>query len=202
MPAIGRATVLLLVGALLPHPAAAQVRLALSAGLVSSTLAQDFGGSAREVERRGGPTVAVSVGWPLASGLWLVAEPGYTTRGGGDPASEATLRLRYLTLPMMLRYDLDFRRTAAPFVAAGVAAGYLAGCTLDDGAGFAEPCDEAYGRDGAFAAIDFGLAAAVGIRLGGFELAVRREVGLRDVDRAPGFTSRNRAWLVTLAVRI
>lgn len=181
-------------------PLGAQSRITVAAGVASASLTREVAGSGGDnSDRRAGLAAAIGTRRIIGRGLALAPEFLFVMKGASEPNGDASLRFGYLEFPVLVRYDLDADRRIHPFLAAGPVASVMLGCTLDDGRGFSQSCDEAYGHGAGYRRFDLGIAATAGLQFGDLALSVRRTFGMRDVDETPDVVASNRALLVLVA---
>lgn len=108
-----------------------------SYGVMAGVNFATLGGSNVEgAKTRTGLVAGVYAAWPISSGLSFQPELVYDMEGAkaSDPQTEATIKLDYVRLPLMLRYTSSGERNARPFLALGPSLGYQVGCNVSGSA--------------------------------------------------------------------
>lgn len=116
-------------------------------GVMAGVNFATLGGSDVEnAKTRTGLVAGVYAAWPIANGLSFHPELVYDMEGAkaSDPQTEATVKLDYVRLPLMLRYASPAGGSARPFLAIGPSLGYQVGCNVsgsDSGVSVSSSCD-------------------------------------------------------------
>lgn len=183
--------------AVLAVPAHAQARLHLLVGGTVSHHAQATNGLHPPplLGSRQGLAVGIGGRRTLVGGLAIAAEAIYAVKGVQAKVGSAGLRQAWLELPVLLRHEFPVTGAVRPHLLAGPTLGWLVACDFNGG-GAVEPCDERYGEEESYHRLDAGIMLGAGLELRQLGVSVRYELGWRDINRAPGFVSKNRTLFV------
>lgn len=184
--------------ALVAAPVAAQSGLNLVGGLVSARFSQEIDGESNDdnIANRSGFAVGVGLHRWLGTSLTFSPEVLYAVKGGKDPDSDANVKFSYIELPLLIRYNFSRGGQIRPFLTAGPTVSFLMSCDVNDGDGASETCDNAYGEDESYDSMDFGGMIGAGFMFNRIGVSVRYEMGLKDIDKADDFVSKNKALMV------
>ena len=159
-----------------------------------------------DFKRRSGTIFGGSVQLPLGSVITLQPEFLFLNKGTKfketSAAGESNVRLDYLEVPVLLRYDFS-RETVGPHVYAGPSVGFNVGCKLEVNALPSTDC-----KDDNFKPkkLDYGLTVGAGLdfNLGGIAATggLRYGIGLADIrnDNSDEFKSRVNNGVLSLYV--
>jgi hypothetical protein len=173
---------------------AAPSRLEVLAGLNLANLSStdDDGGS----DNRAGLVAGVGLIKPLAPGWAFQSELTYSMKGAksSDTGGDLTVKLSYLELPLLLRYDIGSQPDMRPFVHAGFAPALKLSCKFEVSNGTvsgSESCDD-IGDDAKTFDLGFMFGGGLAFRHMDhtFSVGVRYNLGLLDI--ADGSDSKNR----------
>ena len=158
-------------------------------------------------DNRTGLLGGVFVTFHLTNTFGLQPEVLYSQKGASDnsdPSFDATFKLDYIDVPLLLRYDIPVVGPIRPFFVAGPSFGLQVKCEVEassDGATASADCDRiADSSEIQFQKKTFDLSGVVGagldFRLGGTTLMVgaRYEHGFSDV--VEDASARNRTWSI------
>lgn len=157
-------------------------------------------------DNRTGVLGGVFVTFHLSRSFGIQPEVLYSQKGfsdNSDPSFDATVKMDYIDVPILLRYDIPVVGPIRPFFVAGPAFGLQAKCALEasgEGASASVDCDNLEDSEIDFQKKSFDLSGVVGagldFRLGGTTLMVgaRYEHGFSDV--VENAAVRNRTWSV------
>lgn len=110
------------------------------AGINISTLSgSDVDGASSRVGFIGGGYATFHF---AGSGFGIEPELLYSMQGANDAGGDASLKLSYLQIPVLFRYDFTTTGSARPFFVAGPSIGVKIGCTVS-GQGVSVDCDAA-----------------------------------------------------------
>lgn len=194
----------------LPAMAGAQSaspRVGVMGGLNIATLGGD---DAEDVKIRTGLLAGVSYVANL-SGPWAIEMDGlFSMKGakGNDEGTSIALKLNYIEVPLLLRYNMASSGNATPHLAAGVSLAYQASCNVegtDSGVTVSFDCDEFSEESGSeFKSFDAGVVVGGGIDFKSgtrtFTIGARYTFGLMDV--ADDAKLQNRAFQLYAGVAI
>lgn len=162
-----------------------------------------------DFERRTGTMFGGSLQLPLGSKITLQPEFMFLNKGTKfkEPGSNGSsnVRLDYLELPVLLRYDFS-RETIGPHVYAGPSVGFNIGCNLELNGPVSLPTTDCTDNDFEPKKIDYGMTIGAGVdfNLGGVALTggARYGIGLADIrsDNSDEFKSRVNNGVLTLYV--
>ena len=157
-------------------------------------------------KRRSGTIFGGSLQLPLGSVFTLQPELLFLNKGTKfkvtNSSGESNVRLDYLELPLLLRYDFS-RSTIGPHVYAGPSIGFNVGCKLEVNALPGTDCTDDNLKP---KKLDYGLTVGTGIdfNLGGLAATggVRYGIGLADIrnDNSAEFKSRVNNGVLSLYV--
>jgi hypothetical protein len=165
-------------------------RFGITLGANSATLGgSDASGSTRHTGLYAG---ALAV-FPFSSTLAFQPEIAYASKGATahddvDPSSSGTLKMAYLQIPALIRFELAAATTGPkPFIYAGPSIAFKASCKFDlqgQGITLSSNCDDLNGAK--FASTDFSLIGGAGIafNMSGrtVGIAVRYDHSLSKID--------------------
>lgn len=169
-------------------------------------LAKVGGGDVLKSDNRTGVMGGVFVTFHLTRSFGIQPELLYTQKGfsdNSDPNFDATFKMDYIDLPVLLRYDIPVVGPIRPFFVAGPAFGLQAKCALQasgDGASASVDCDHLQDAEIQFEKKSFDMSGVVGagldFRLGGttMMLGARYEHGFSDV--VENAAVKNRTWSI------
>ena len=148
-------------------------RLGIAAGINSSTLG---GGDVEDASRRTGFIGGIFLVAPLAPGFAIQPELLYSMKGAKfEDASEGitgTLKMDYVEVPLLLRFDLSSSGGVRPFIYAGPAISFKASCKAEvegQGQSASVDCNEFEGN-AAIKTVDYGAVVGGGLA---FDMAGR-----------------------------
>jgi hypothetical protein len=199
MRVFGIVTALLFIFILSPPPASSQVSLGFQAGLSMAKFGgKDLGGDASyRMGFGGGALLKV----PLSDVLSVQPELSFMQKGAEEETSDydANIKLNYLEIPVLLRFDVPTDGTIDPFFMLGPSMAIKVGCKIggeSGGTSVEVDCDEA-GLE--VTSVDFGgmLAAGIGIDAGPGQMFVQGRyyaafTGLDSSDQDAD--EKNRGW--------
>lgn len=151
---------------LLPMPPR---RFGLLLGVNSSTLG---GGDAQDASRKAGLVAGALAVLPVSPVFSFEPEIFYTMKGASahdleDPSSTGELKMNYIEIPVLARFELAAATTGPkPFIYAGPALAFKTGCTFevhDQGFNFSGGCSEFEQAGLEFKSTDFSLLGGIGV---------------------------------------
>lgn len=162
-----------------------------------------------DFKRRTGTIFGGSVQLPLGSVITLQPEFLFLNKGTKfrerGSAGTSNVRLDYLELPVLLRYDFS-RETIGPHVYAGPSVGFNVGCKLEDKGNSLLPTTDCTDDDFRPKRLDYGVTIGTGVdfNLGGLAATggLRYGIGLADIrnDNSDEFKSRVNNGVLSLYV--
>jgi hypothetical protein len=153
-------------------------RFGIMAGVNSSTL----GGDVENVARRTGFIGGVLLVVPFGPTVALQPELFYTMKGakGNSDDFDATVKIDYFELPLLLRFDVPASGGMRPFFYGGPAVSWKASCNFESnstGVNVNFGCEELTGNQVHFNTTDYGAIVGAGV---GFDLSGRTaSIGVR-----------------------
>ncbi|MEP6835567.1 MAG: porin family protein [Gemmatimonas sp.] len=162
-----------------------------------------------DFKRRTGTIFGGSVQLPLGSAITLQPEFLFLNKGTkfnkGGPSGESNVRLDYLELPLLLRYDFS-RGTIGPHIYAGPSVGFNVGCKIDANGNNSLPSTDCTDDNFKPKKLDYGLTVGTGVDFNLGSLAatggLRYGIGLADIrnDNSDEFKSRVNNGVLSLYV--
>jgi hypothetical protein len=156
--------------------ASAQIGLAsrTSFGLLAGgNFANLSGSDAEGAKSRTGFVAGLSLDFRAASGIGVEVDGLYSQQGAKVPSKggDATLKLDYVQVPVLLKYRFSTHTPVGPFIVLGPYAAFRAKCDVELG-GSSTSCEDFIGEKAK--STDFGgtAGAGVGFKLGKQELSV------------------------------
>jgi hypothetical protein len=141
-------------------------RFGIAAGINSSTFS---GSDTEDASRRTGFIGGIFLVAPLAPGFAIQPELLYSMKGAkfDDPTEgvTGTFKMDYVEVPLLVRFDLVSSGGVKPFLYAGPAISFKAGCKVDaegQGQSVSLDCDE-FGSDTKFKTVDYGAVIGGGL---------------------------------------
>lgn len=131
----------------------------------------------------------------LGGNFALQPELVYTGKGANYPDDEAEIKIGYIQLPVLARLRIPTGQgKAAPYLIAGPAFAFKAGCTIVV-EGESMDCDDTSTE---VAGSDFGLILGAGLEVGQGRISVRWDQGLKNINADGPAKVKNRS--LTIAV--
>ncbi len=129
----------------------------------------------------------------------LYAQKGFKISDGGDSAE---LKLGYIDVPVLLRYQFNQSKTS-PFILAGGTASFKASCDVggtSGGVSASASCKDVTGDDQK--SVDVGLTVGGGVDFNRFTIQARYTIGLTDIldDGDASVTTKNRALFLLAGI--
>ena len=166
-------------------------RFGVLAGINTATLA---GRDVQAVSRHTAFMVGALVVAPLTTAVALQPEMLYTTKGAeSNSGSSSTLKMNYLEIPVLARFDIAGSGGTKPFVYAGPAVSFKMGCSIGATTAGSAPtlsCAEIEAQSNGstkFTAVDYGVIIGGGTTfdLSGrtFTVGARYDHSLRNITR-------------------
>lgn len=172
------ATVLALAGAqsasaqapLVPHP---------TVGILAGVNFAKFSGSdIGDVSNRTGFIGGLYVTFHIASGFGIEPEALYSQQGAKDNTDDFTVKLDYVQVPVLLRYDFPTHAPAHPYLMVGPSFGFKAACKVTSGSDSAN-CSDAELSPKSF---DMGGTAGAGVAFGKLSVSARYTMGFSKIE--------------------
>jgi opacity protein-like surface antigen len=181
----------------LAAPLSAQSGFAVVGGLTSATQSYEFedGEEATGIGSRMGFAIGVAMERGMSNGLSFAPELLYVLKGSTDDDSDFYTKMSYIELPLLFRYGFATSGNARPYITAGPTVAFLASCTVGDDDD-SQSCDDAYGADEAYKAIDYGLMFGLGVKFDRFGISARYEMGLANITEESCCTEKNSALML------
>ncbi len=123
-------------------------------------------------------------------------QPEFVLSGKGSkfPDDDASIKISYLQIPVLAQYRFTTGKTVNPYVLAGPALSFKAGCNLQvEGSDY--ECSE---QTTAVSSTDFGLILGGGVHIGRAQVSLRYDLGLANINGDGDAVVKNRA--ISLAV--
>jgi hypothetical protein len=187
-------------------------RIGVFAGMNQSQIS----GTATDISNHKGAAIGAYVAAPIAEGLRLQVGAEWTQKGWerDEPGTHdlAVVKLTYVEVPVLLRYDFTPRERAGVVVFAGPGLGFRSGCSVEEtthstGQTQTATCAEiASASNGAFTFSSFDLGAITGagarLAVASVQLLVtaQYEIGFKHVSSSGG--NANRALTFGLGVEL
>lgn len=187
------AWIALLLGSGLAHaqtPAKARPTIAVLAGL---NLAKIAGDDDDGIDNRTAFVAGVGLGLPISPDWSFAPELTYSQKGAkvSEGNASATVRLNYIEIPALLRFDVPTSSEVRPFLLAGPALAFKTACSLEvkeDGVASSVSCEElvnAAGGESSFKSFDvgamFGGGLAFNVSGRTMRVGVRYNIGLVNI---------------------
>lgn len=177
-------------------PVAAQSpKIGVLGGITSSNVTVDGENVSFSLESRTAITAGLSLQFPLSPMLDLEVDALYTSKGTkiSDGGDSAELKLSYIDVPVLLRYNLGTAE-AKPFLLAGGSVGIKASCSIGATSGSvsaSSDCIDVVQDDQK--SVDLGLTFGGGVAFNRFSIQARYTLGLTDIfdDDDDSVTSKN-----------
>ena len=176
-----------------PHPS-----FGLLAGVNFATLhGSDVDNSSSNVSSRTGFVGGISMRLHLASNVGVEFDGLYSQEGAklSTDGNEATLKLDYIRVPVLLRLGIPTHSSVHPFVVVGPSFGFKVGCKETAGSESAN-CDSGGGLN--VKSFDFAgaVGAGVGFRVGKEELSLQARYTMGFQDIADNVNAKNKNFAV------
>lgn len=169
--------------------------------LAGVNVANLSGSSVEGASNRTGFIGGVFATFHFGEGIGLEPEMLYSMQGAKTGSGNAALKLNYVQLPVLLRYDVSARAAAHPFFVAGPSFGIEVSCSAA-GEGVSVSCDQAGLHTTSF---DLGgtLGAGVAFRAAkrSVSLGARYTVGTNDVFQN-SVHAKSRFWSILAGIGI
>jgi hypothetical protein len=183
--------------ALCTAPVAAQSGITLVGGFVSANLSLEVDGETDDESfaSRTGFAIGLGIQRQLGTSLSFAPEALYVIKGTQDSdGGDVKIKLGYIEVPLLFRYNFGSGGQAAPFVTAGPTVSFQVSCNLT-GDDDSISCDDAFGADESYESIDYGVMVGAGVMFNRFGVSARYELGLKDVQKADFIESKNKALM-------
>lgn len=189
MTSARRGIILLALGTLLASSASAQrtTRLGPIGGLNLATVS----GEGVDVDSRTGLALGGFVSFDLSPTFGIETGLLYSQRGFelSQSGFSAEIKLDYLELPVLAVVRFPGSSNVRPFLGAGAAIGFKAGCGFKVSGGpitVSGGCDDVEDElDSALKSTDFGALGQAGVDIGDFRVLVRYNLGLSSIVDTP-----------------
>lgn len=123
-------------------------------------------------------------------------QPEFVLSGKGSkwPDEDASIKISYLQIPILAQYRLTTGKTVNPYLLAGPALSFKAGCNLQvEGSDYA--CNE---ETTAVSSTDFGMILGGGVHIGRAQVSLRYDLGLANINGDGDAVVKNRAFSVAV----
>ena len=123
-------------------------------------------------------------------------QPEFVLSGKGSkwPDDAASIKISYLQIPVLAQYRITTGKTVNPYLLAGPALSFKAGCNLQvEGSDYA--CNE---ETTAVSSTDFGMILGAGIHVGRAQVSLRYDLGLANINGDGDAVVKNRAFSVAV----
>lgn len=154
---------------LVPHPT-----VGILAGV---NLAKVSGNDVTDASNRTGFIGGLYVTFHIASGFGIEPEALYSMQGAKQNDPEFTLKLDYVQVPVLLRYDVQTHAPVHPFVMVGPSFGFKVACKVSSGSSSAS-CADAEITPKSF---DMGGMAGAGVAFGKLSVSARYTMGFSKI---------------------
>jgi hypothetical protein len=159
--------------------------LGVIAGL---NLAKVGGSDVSDVSNRTGLAAGLYATFHMHKGFGIEPEALFSMQGA--KSGTQTVKLNYIQVPVLARYDFPSKSPAMPFLVAGPAFGFKAGCKVSDGSESAS-CSDA-GMDTKSFDLGAAVGAGVGFRAGKNTVSVQARYTHGFSDIVDGASVKNR----------
>jgi len=113
-----------------------------------------------------------------------------SAKGSEFPDDDASIKISYLQIPVLAQYRFSTGKTVNPYVLAGPALSFKAGCNLQvEGADY-ECSDETT----SVSSTDFGMILGGGVHIGRAQVSLRYDLGLANINGDGAANVKNRAF--------
>ena len=167
---------------LVPHPT-----VGILAGV---NFAKVSGNDISDVSNRTGFIGGLYVTFHIASGFGIEPEALYSQQGAKDKANDLTVKLDYVQVPVLLRYDFPTHAPARPYLIAGPSFGFKASCKVTNGSDSADCSDADLGPK----SFDMAGTAGVGVAFSKLSVSARYTMGFSKVS--DNLDAKNRVFSV------
>lgn len=161
---------------LVPHPT-----VGILAGV---NLAKVSGSDVSGISNRTGFLGGLYVTFHIANGFGIEPEALYSMQGASG--SDFTLKLDYVQVPVLLRYDFPTHAPVHPFLMVGPSFGIKASCKVTNGSSSGS-CADAEISPKSF---DMGGTAGAGVALGKLSVGARYTMGFSKIEDSADFKNR------------
>lgn len=123
-------------------------------------------------------------------------QPEFVLSGKGSkwPDDDASIKISYLQIPVLAQYRFTTGKTVNPYLLAGPALSFKAGCNLQvEGSDY--ECSE---ETTAVSSTDFGMILGGGVHIGRAQLSLRYDLGLANINGDGEAVVKNRAFSVAV----
>lgn len=123
-------------------------------------------------------------------------QPEFVLSGKGSkwPDDDASIKISYLQIPVLAQYRFTAGRTVNPYVLAGPALSFKAGCNLQvEGSDY-----ECSDQTTAVSSTDFGMILGAGVHIGRAQVSLRYDLGLANINGDGDAVVKNRAFNVAV----
>lgn len=179
-----------------PTHAAAQSGVNIFGGVVSATVSGD---DLDDVKSKVGFAAGIGLNSAMSGGLSFNPEVMYVSKGIKAEQGDGKLHHNYIEVPLMFRYNFPGSSSTQPFLTAGPTVAYAISCKIKE-SGDSVDCEDVFGNDNGLKKFDFGLAFGAGVTFSKITVAARYDLGLANIQENSDFTSRNRAFMLTLGI--
>jgi hypothetical protein len=119
-------------------------------------------------------------------------QPEFVLSGKGSefPDDDASIKISYLQIPVLAQYRFSTGKTVNPYLLAGPALSFKAGCTLTYEGDDMECNDQTT----AVSSTDFGMILGGGVHIGRAQVSLRYDLGLANINGDGDAVVKNRTF--------
>jgi hypothetical protein len=163
---------------LVPHPT-----VGILAGV---NLAKLSGNDVTDASNRTGFMGGLFVTFHVANGFGIEPEALFSMQGAKNSNPDFTVKLDYVQVPVLLRYDVQTHAPAHPYLMVGPSFGFKVQCKIDSGSASSDCKD----FDVTPKSFDMGGTAGAGVAFGKLSVSARYTMGFSKI--ADNFDAKNR----------
>jgi len=157
-------------------------------------VARVVGDNQEDATSRTGFRIGAWASMDLSSNFSIQPEFVLSGKGSKWPDDDASIKISYLQIPVLAQYRFTQGKSVIPYVLAGPALSFKAGCSLKyEGSNY--ECSE---ETTAVSGTDFGMIVGGGVHVGRAQVSLRYDMGLANINGDGEANVKNRA--ITLAV--
>jgi hypothetical protein len=145
-----------------------------------------------------GLTIGITMRRAVGTNLMFAPEVIFTTKGASDDDSDGKLAMSYIEVPLLFRYGFQTAGMIKPFLTAGPEVGFQLSCDYEDTAGNEASCDDEFGEDDSYDKFDAGIVLGGGVSRDKLSLNIRYDLGLMNIAKTDGWTSKHKVWMILL----
>lgn len=157
-------------------------------------MARVVGDNQEDATSRTGFRIGAWASMDLSSKFSIQPEFVLSGKGSKWPDDDASIKISYLQIPILAQYRFTQGKSVTPYVLAGPALSFKAGCSLKYEGSDYECSNETTPVSGT----DFGMIVGGGVHVGRAQVSLRYDMGLANINGDGEASVKNRA--ITLAV--